>query len=767
MLSLNQQITSKEISKLSAMVQPLLNRFPLLPDESLPSLIMRLAVSNYYEPPSVLWSILSKPRVEIVEYRHGSNFKLGCLANTSMFERLAGFTMLGAFDLYKATAHRFTHVLTPPEDTIKSIELSSGIVVDLLAQGVANLHIRAEHACQFCPHCLCEAVYHRLIWIPVACAACLQHKCLLVNSCPQCGSTIKIQSIVELVCSKCEFALTAVPTDSVEKDSFGLFTQEIIQTWLTKGITPSFATYSVLEQTPRNLYRILYGLRSSLIDLSSGSPLLHHLGIRHSSTILPDSRVRVLTPYQSYCLNATAFKGLINWPNGFHAFLTAYRNSEKRRRPSDKLEDANSFSYSLRSLNDSWLRELWKQSSLEFVQQAFDQYLVENYTPFSFKRFYTRFKEAPQSEEKLRHANIIELATLLNRSHTRLRFRTKSGLHTVIGVVGKSRTTPLKHADDLMVEDKRSKGVDCHKQSRTISIEDVQDQLSLTRYVVIQLAHAGFLTARKDRRPPQKWRFNSDGVDECLDRIFAIVRDSADYPIAEDRNEGGFLSLKKTTMLLSKVGLDASSIILQVAEGKLPAYLPENGKHGLGNLLFARSDIEAYAENVKVESGWIGQNEAAKLLKIGIPTLIEWVKAGRITPVASHCAYYFDKDAIEKLATDRVKYKEAAMILGIHRGKVLDLVNQDRIQALSGPAVDGSAYYVFSRQALLKWRYERVTLAEAKLQLGVSTIRIVHWVKQGKLIPLEDKMLTPWYFSKQALLQLPKNEMGGSTHCTV
>ncbi len=39
-------------------IQPLIGRLPLLPGESLPSLIARLAKFNNYEPRSILYSII-------------------------------------------------------------------------------------------------------------------------------------------------------------------------------------------------------------------------------------------------------------------------------------------------------------------------------------------------------------------------------------------------------------------------------------------------------------------------------------------------------------------------------------------------------------------------------------------------------------------------------------------------------------------------------------------------------------------------------------
>jgi hypothetical protein len=72
------------------------------------------------------------------------------------------------------------------------VELPEGEVGLLLDTGLGRKQVRAATAALFCPLCLKEAAYHRLIWLPFAVSACLAHHCLLLDHCPACRRTVSV-----------------------------------------------------------------------------------------------------------------------------------------------------------------------------------------------------------------------------------------------------------------------------------------------------------------------------------------------------------------------------------------------------------------------------------------------------------------------------------------------------------------------------------------------------------------------------------------------
>src|SRR5258708_31071492 len=92
----------------------LLGRTPLPPDESLPSLVIRLALLNYDDSPGIL------PRI-IQEGIGGQPFlsdHVMFLQRTMMFPHIASFTVLYISEIYASSDLGFHEVLTPPRNTI-------------------------------------------------------------------------------------------------------------------------------------------------------------------------------------------------------------------------------------------------------------------------------------------------------------------------------------------------------------------------------------------------------------------------------------------------------------------------------------------------------------------------------------------------------------------------------------------------------------------------------------------------------------------------
>lgn len=715
--------------------QPLLCHPPVLPGESLPSLIARLARLNEYEPRSILTSMIREA------WKYDRNARLSYLSLASQFRWLGTLTIIEPYELYRATEHRFVSVLTPQENEIESIELANGLSVPILARSIAHRHVRPEYAGQFCPLCLRVAAYHRLIWLPMVSAACLNHKCLLVSSCPRCEKPVRIPDIIETRCSNCKADYQEVEPILLENDSFGLFTQTLIQTWLTEGSSPVSIDYHLPQQMPRDLYRVLDGLRLCIMQVNHDWPLLHSIknyqgpvGLRIGA--MRPAHLHTLTAYQSYCLYATACKGIINWPMGFHQFLTAYRSREKTR----QFHSGNTLIEEFGLLFEAWLSKRWKQANLEFVQQAFCEYLADNHLSFPTAPIQSKYKTMPALTSKLRYMPVHPAAKLLGTTEARLKLIIQSGRLMDCNEGGHSGRVLVKREDVLVLREKWEQALDLKKAA---------NWLGLSRKYVPHLVKVGLLAALQTSAEGRNWMFSPSDVAECLERITERV---GILSSAERANGEKMLSVRETAHLLQlKLGSGSYALILQkVTEGHLQAYILANRRLQLKSLKFSQSDIDAYVETIKAKQGWIDCDEVVKVLGISPKSLKSWLKSGLISPVTTEWqTHYYDRQAIEKLKSDLVLTHEASEILGVSESAVCSLMRQGRLTALRGPAVDGYGMYVFSRQGLVGWRQNRLTLHEALCQIQVSYKELVSWVRQGKLLPLEDKVLMPWYFSRQ------------------
>lgn len=559
-------------------MRSLLCRSPLLPGESLPSLLVRLAKLNRYDP----IGIINRLCLEGLE-----KDRLDQPARAATYERMAALTKIAPCELYTATAHRFAPTLTPPGVETELLKLSSGKVVPLLAQGIGSKQLRPPLAAQFCPNCLKEALYHRLVWLSVAASACLQHKCLLMNLCPRCRKAISIRSVVEGQCQYCDAALAQAESIHVEHDLLGLSSQEAIQVWLVSNSErDAHCPYPLPDQPPAVLYRVVDGLRSVVALMGSDWRYAHRF--IDDQRLSPFQRVAAKpTPDQSYRLYATAFKSITEWPKHFYEFLREYSLRDGRKGRSESLNR------DFGCLYRTWLQRNWQHPAFGFVQEAFDQYLVDEYilSPSTIKS--DHHQTSPTLSDKSGYFTHIEAARLLHVSPETIKrlieigwladYRPKEGLSRRYRFVRRDEVLGLRRG-----------------WSDLASLEETAHWLGVSKDVALDMVRLGLLAAERgpDVRGGNQWMFSKQAIAQCLEKVKDHLGRS---PITCDR----VVNLATAERMLSIVGLGAAGILKRVVDGKLYGHCPRKSVSGLGSVVFAEFDIRRTIEKVKMEKGWM------------------------------------------------------------------------------------------------------------------------------------------------------------------
>ncbi len=716
---------------MNTQILPLLKRPPLRLGESLHSFLIRLAESNSYQPSSILLDIItgtSYPKRDIE-----------LSSNILYFERIVTLTGSDICKLYKSTPHSFTKVFALVEDQLDYLKFPEIPPLPLLLKGLAHEYLRPSTKGQFCPFCLQSNAYHRLIWTSLACAVCLQHQCVLVNTCHRCGKEVSITDITSAYCTHCYADLREAPTISVKDDPFGLFTQTVIQSWITEDCTPTSTSYALAKQPPRALYRIVEGLRSCLALVSQDWSLFHYVDVLYSPRKSSKSTSSKPAPYYSYCLYATAFKGIIDWPNGFYTFLTAYISANKENRPVS-LKNAHGVRAKLDLLYESCLKKKWRFPSLEFVQKAFNKYLVNNHTSLSTISYLHRYKEELSVMHGLEYMNLNEAQRELKIDHSKLRiFITTGQLKTY--TEGTSRVVLLKREEVMALH---------AKWGQVISSKEAMGYLGVSSRFLQELVQTGLLSRSGSKSSLQM--FLAQDIANFLERVMKKVLES---PTEQAEKGKDFFSLHVTCSKTARVGVRKASILLHIIEGKIRAYHPAYQERQLSTLMFARMDVEKYIEGIKAEKGWIDRLEAAKLLKVHEQCISYWIRADLLSYVSSPCIPYFYRDAIEQFGRDYVlSSAEVCSVLGTHRTAVQTLVHQGRLQTVGGLCRRGYPPYVFSREYLLRWREKWIGRYEILQRYNVNPQMITRWIEEGSLVSLGDKTQRPQYFLRQSVLGL-------------
>jgi predicted HTH domain antitoxin len=709
----------------------LLGHPPLQKGESLVSFLTRVGKTNFYQPPSILAEIILDGVGEET-YRKD---RIDLPRQTAVFERIAHLTQVTCLQLYEVSAHRFARVLTPPESEISTLELAGNHVVPLLSQGASQKQVRSTFASQYCPICVQQHPYHRLIWYSVATSVCLEHKCLLTNQCYNCNGQVHVQDIVNAHCSQCDVELAKAPHIDISEDEIGFLSQQVIQGWLL-DISVSLPREDYLPpHPPRVLFRIIDGLHFTAHRLAGlGRTHLHTLPAHHDTLAVPfKADAHSLTPYQSFCAYTTAFKGIIDWPKGFYEFLDAQHDQYSKAGRKGRIQKDFGAMYS------HWFQRQWQHAAFDFVQDAFNLYIAERYGISSSILHSDRFRRTPELLRKFGDVSInyaAEIAGVTPATIYRL-------IHS-----GQLKTTPgnssfVRQADILRLRD---------TWNFFVGLEEATQALGMSEEVVLGMVDIGLLPSEQSPGIGfLSWKFNEKVLCQLLDNI---KKHAPVYKEHEDVSVPS-LNLVDASRLLTNVGLNAASIIALVADGKLHAYRQPNLPFSCKDLLFSPRDIHAFVKAMLAERGWLSRKDVTRHLKVKDGTLAKWVRADLLIPTAVLVnAQYFDKNAVEEFVAKHVTSQEAAKLLGIGVLAVQRWVRQGRLQAVSGPGIDEHHDYLFNRENLLRWRDGRFSFGEAVHILGVSAATLHRWTHEGKIATLDDMGGKQRWFSREAILGL-------------
>lgn len=387
----------------------LLRRSPLMPGESLGSLLARLVKCNGYDAPYTLQLLVSPELSGRRSYKQENWDNMARPFRARTYERLAALTKIKPIDLYKATEHSLGTTVTPPGQELESIYIgdeSNLQALPIVSNRLVHLHFYTAAAAQYCPLCLREdeVRYHRLIWSARAIAACTRHEVLLVNQCVQCQGSTRIRDVAAGYCPTCKADLAHVTPHSVAGDQLGLLTQSILRTWLLGGPMPAVEEAQSLPQaSTRALFRVVYGLANSAAHAATDWSFQHCMPTGNTKILFKGQRTLAATPEHMYRIFVTATKALLDWPANFYSFLSSYRDQRRDNKASRQCESG--FITDLGALGGKWLLRDWQGVEFHFVQEAFTAYLVENQTKYPRLDIAARYRYNPE------HANRFEFVS--------------------------------------------------------------------------------------------------------------------------------------------------------------------------------------------------------------------------------------------------------------------------------------------------------------------------------------------------------------------
>lgn len=612
-------------------MKPLLRRTPLLPGESLASLLERLARLNYYTRPNVIGQIC---------YQHLERFYQ--LDNVIRPQAAQTFALLGQLSgigpeaLFAASDHRFAPTLTAPDKTQDRMPWLDGASKQIVTRANAHRQLCYFRNVQFCPLCLQESAYHRLAWTPVAAAVCLQHQCLLLDQCPQCGKRVSVTELINTRCKACEANLRQGPAVSVAGDELGLLSQRAVQHWLSVAPAPVLPPSHTLPHHPANvMYHLLGKLLHNLIDCQDDWSNLPE-PLADLSAQFPEryNRQKRMSPRDAYYLYRAAFRGVLDWPQGLGASLDAYsqRNPKAQDSPKPHIRLGAFWHWSQKDPQDP---------EFQFVRHALVDYLMTRDIPFPQKMLW-RYRNAPWFIEQTGLWDPERTAQALGISIQELHGFFSEGLLDQC-------LWPHSRPGRPMYQ--REKVLSIQRQWKTgFPLLHACHWLGLSEQQVVTLVRLSSLTVESglDNPDPTAWVLDRQSVEAFFD---AVTRRLTLYQGRPRK----IAPLDRAAYWTKYVGVDGAMLLKGVVEGVLTGYKREPTINSLASVCFPYVKPFALSDAIYAQRGWISENTFVRQKGIDIQVVLDWENAGLIEPVAVFPAgAFFESQQIEQLAAEHL-----------------------------------------------------------------------------------------------------------------
>jgi hypothetical protein len=652
---------------------PLLNHPPPYLDETLASWLWRLALANYLSSPSEILKLLPKtispgtPTLKQV---------LVNLREARVFQALGVLSYTSAHTVYRHTLHRFVHALRLPDQPAEWVHLAPNTTVGLLPHRTNRDFYGSPFA--WCPVCLTEARYVRLHWHVAPISCCTTHNCWLQETCPSCQAPITELDIVTAHCDQCGFALDTTRVIPVEPDCLVLSLQTTLMSWLYETSPPDLG----FPDAPVNvLLRILQGLRYAA-QRAGEDWTFHYVPAHIPRPQLDILKQRRLTLYERGALYSTAFRGLLNWPHDFYAFLDAYRQRPTRTSTGLKGE--------LGQMYLKWLPRFWKHEAFAFLQDAVNVYLLHHF-PAPQLVGSKRAKTYPELVEKVDYLNLHRASAVFDVAPSALYRLVEVGRLTAYHFdTHTSRIWLARHELERMQR----------IWQQTLTLVEASNWLGIGKQRIHDLLDAGLIRKAVDFlvAPDPGVAIDRNSVADFIQRLQKQVT------LAQPDKKAKAISLVTLCLRLATLGVKLPDILQRILDGHLTAHHPDASVLPLTDLWFSPETAQHAFTAIKDERDWMGMREVQAYLGVGRGVMQYLMDNRYLQPHTVFVRkYFFRRSDVLAFQQRSVAIDTAAQLLNVPTNAVYAFVNNDLLHPIYGPRINGHGHYAFDRDELLTW----------------------------------------------------------------
>lgn len=546
---------------------------------------------------------------------------------------------------------------------------------------------------KICPHCLAERPILPALWDLSFMTVCPTHASALTNLCPACHSPLAWHRS-EIERCACGFDLTKIETTASPDATVQLVRSIAARTDLWRS--------EHCQTLPAEFEALPLGQALDLVTLFGVYGVGHGQGKgwRLASQLDPAQMQEVLH---------SAARILSGWPETFYTLLDDVRRYAGVGKTRSGLE------HEFRALYKAlYPRVLVGNPPYRFVQKAFETYLQKNWDGGFVTRKNTKLCRIDHDE--FRYISRAGAARQLGISHHLLDDLIDAGHIPVVQRQMGRRTLTLidrQHLDTM-----RSVGADL------INLRAAGTILGLSKGPLLDLVNRSIIPAHRGPRVDGSatWWFRRSSLNQFVDAVFSHQLDSG----ASDSLDP-FISFTRALRRVSTKGLKVGDLLTAILSGTLPLADRDVEFTGLQGCRFRESAVLALLSAHRIGStDWMSITMAARRLALKEEVAYQLAHRNllrtRSVVVDRKPQLAVPADAIDEFTTSYVSASDLAAEYGTSPSHVVNELRRNGIRATTGPSIDQTRKYFFSRSRVRSGAGHEVLARLSKNSEGASYV---------------------------------------------
>jgi hypothetical protein len=513
---------------------------------------------------------------------------------------------------------------------------------------------------RLCPECLRASPHVRQSWDLALTAICPEHRCVLLDACPECGSALSWNRSAVCLCQHCGHDLREAQAPAADADAVDLTALLHHQAGLNKANAPQEipAEIAVLPLAALIKVTLLVGATAKNLNSVGGHWPCAWLNAAEMADLVQKA--------------AKMFKG---WPSAFHEVLSQARKW--------KAEGAGmGLEHDFRGLYRALYKD-FREAHFDFLRKAFEDYITGQWDGGVLGGKNTRLADGTRQSRKFTTKGAV--ARILGaRPETVDHLITSNKLTGVVLPAGKRRFTLVARdsVDGFRAE-----------EAGMVDMETLTALLGVSKHPAVSLVRAGVIKPvllRSIGRP--RMRFRRADVVDLLRRLEGLAPRLS--------TAGDHLPLSAVLRVLSFNGLGLAGLLGEVLDGRVVVSGLLEGERGLRQLLFDAKVVKNFVDlrRMRRQDG-LTIPQAAIRLKLKEQVAYQLVRAGLLeTVVIQENGRPLTLVPTKVLTDFEAAFVSAAMLalrLKTSPRHLTHLLQEEGVQPVTGPMVDGGRQTFF------------------------------------------------------------------------